>query len=225
MPHHSEQGHLKGECLTSCPNNSILDLGRAEEGVAVRNRLQGSRQGSVGSTAEVIVIGYSVAGVSRVEGLLASNKGVGFNQQLSTFAGIHAIGNIEEVAVVDVASAEAERGSARVDVVPVVVVLGDVQVASVLTAVAVRVSDQGSLVVVVDEGVGHSNVVGSMGKLLDVSTSGTLSIYSFGVEHLRQGDHHSNPCCGPCQTRHHSGQSTRWSIFLIGVSFVLSASL
>lgn len=65
--------------------------------------------------------------------------------------------------------AEAERRSARVDVVPVVVAVGDTQVTSVLVAVAVGVTDKGGLVVVVDEGVGDSDEVGSVGNLVRVS--------------------------------------------------------
>lgn len=64
------------------------------------------------------------------------------------------------------ASTEAERGTAGVDVVPVVVGIGDGQVAAVLVLVAVGVADQGGLPVVVDEGVGDGDVVGSVGDLV-----------------------------------------------------------
>lgn len=67
------------------------------------------------------------------------------------------------------AGTEAERGSAGVDVVPVVVGVGDGEVAAVLVLVAVGVADQGGLPVVVDEGVGDGHVVGAVGNLVVVS--------------------------------------------------------
>lgn len=160
---------LEGECLASGTNNRGLDLGGAKQVVVVGNRLQGSSLSSVLSASEVVVVGHSIARVGRVEGLLATNKGVGLDQKLGTLAGVDAVGNVLVVAVVDVASTETEGRTARVDVVPVVVVLGDVQVTGVLIAVAVGVSDQGGLPVVVDEGVRDSDEVGSVGNLVRVS--------------------------------------------------------
>lgn len=160
---------LEGESLASGTNDRSLDLGGAKQVVAVGNRLQGSSLGSVLSAAEVVVVGHSIARVGRVERLLAINKGVGLNQKLGALAGVDAVGNVLVVAVVDVASTETEGRTARVDVVPVVVVLGDVQVTGVLIAVAVGVSDQGGLPVVVDEGVRDSDEVGSVGNLVHVS--------------------------------------------------------
>ena len=48
---------------------------------------------------------------------------------------------------------EADQGSAAVDVLPVVVGVGDVELALVLSAVAVAVADERGLVVVVEVGV------------------------------------------------------------------------
>jgi hypothetical protein len=64
-----------------------------------------------------------------------------------------------------VAGTKAERRSARVNVVPVVVVLSDMEVAGVLGTVAVRVSNKRGLVVVVNEGIGNSDIVGGVGDL------------------------------------------------------------
>ena len=50
-------------------------------------------------------------------------------------------------------SAETDQGHARVDVLPVVVGVGDVELAGVLIAVAVAVADERGLVVVVEVGV------------------------------------------------------------------------
>lgn len=50
-------------------------------------------------------------------------------------------------------SAETDQGHAGVDVLPVVVGVGDVELAGVLIAVAVAVADERGLVVVVEDGV------------------------------------------------------------------------
>ena len=57
------------------------------------------------------------------------------------------------VGVEDVGSTEADQGHAAVDVLPVVVGVGDVELALVLGAVAVAVADERGLVVVVEVGV------------------------------------------------------------------------
>lgn len=160
---------LEGECLTGGTNDRSLDLGGAKQVVLVGNRLQGSSLSSVLSATEVVVVGHSIARVGRVEGLLATNEGVRLNQKLGALAGVDAVGNVLVVAVVDVASTETEGRTAGVDVGPVVVVLSDVQVTGVLVAVAVGVSNQGGLPVVVDVGVGDSDEVGSVGNLVRVS--------------------------------------------------------
>lgn len=156
---------LEGQGLTSSANHSGLDLGRTNKAVAVGHGGQGAGRSSVRSTAKVVVLGHSIAIVSGVERLLAATKGVGLNQKLSTVAGVDSVADIQEVAVIDVTGAKAERRSARVDVVPVVVVLSDMEVAGVLGAVAVRVSNKRCLVMVVNEGVGNSDIVGRVGDL------------------------------------------------------------
>lgn len=57
------------------------------------------------------------------------------------------------VGVEDVGSAEADQGHAGVDVLPVVVGVGDVELAGVLLGVAVAVADERGLVVVMEVGV------------------------------------------------------------------------
>jgi hypothetical protein len=51
---------------------------------------------------------------------------------------------------VEVPCTKADGWQARVDVIPVIVVVGDSQVASILGRVAVRVTDQGALPVVME---------------------------------------------------------------------------
>lgn len=63
------------------------------------------------------------------------------------------------------ARAEAEGRSTRVDVRPVVVGVGDAQVAGVFFFVAVAVPDEGGLPVVVDVAVADGDIVGSVGEL------------------------------------------------------------
>lgn len=69
------------------------------------------------------------------------------------------------------ASAEANGGSARVDVAPVVVVLGHSQVSSVFIAVGVAVANEGGLPVVVNIRVGNGDEIRSMGELLGVKSA------------------------------------------------------
>ena len=63
------------------------------------------------------------------------------------------------------AGAEAERGTARVEVVQVVVGVGDGQVALILGLVGVGVADERGLPVVVEEGVGDGNEVSGVGDV------------------------------------------------------------
>lgn len=88
------------------------------------------------------------------------------NADLSAHASVDA-GSLdaEEVAVVDVDSAEANKGVARVGVVPVVVGESHVELALVLAGVAVGVANETGLVVVVEEGVGHGDPVGAVGDV------------------------------------------------------------
>lgn len=68
------------------------------------------------------------------------------NQDLGTHARVDARGrNIFEAAAVDVSSSEAEGWKAGVDVDPAIVVVGNLELASVLIGVAVGVTDKGSL--------------------------------------------------------------------------------
>lgn len=96
-------------------------------------------------------------------------------------AGVDAVAALGEVGVVDVAGSEADAGGARVDVVPVVVVLGHAEVAGVLGAVGVGVADEGGLPVVVDVGVGDGDEVGGVGEV-DQSVVVVLVVVKVGGE-------------------------------------------
>lgn len=81
---------------------------------------------------------------------------------------VYTIVDLVKVAVVDVARTETDGRCARV-VVPVVVVLGYVQVAGVLGTVGVGVPDQRGFPVVVDVTVGDGYEVCGVGELFSVS--------------------------------------------------------
>lgn len=69
-----------------------------------------------------------------------------FNQDLGTHARVDTRGRaVFEAAAVDVSSSEAEGWETRVDVDPAVVVVGNLQLASILIAVAVGVAHKRSL--------------------------------------------------------------------------------
>lgn len=70
---------------------------------------------------------------------------VALNKHLSTHAAVDT-GDATVVArAVNVRGSEADRGETRVDLLEVVVVVGDVQLACVLSGVAVGVTDEGAL--------------------------------------------------------------------------------
>lgn len=128
---------LEAQGLTSSTDNGALDTSGSNKSVGVGHSGQSACLSSVRSITEVIVSGNSIAVIGGVEGLAGFNEGVGLDKNLGTVTGVDAIADGIEVAVVDVACAEADRWGARVDVVPVVVVLGNVEVTGVLVAVVV----------------------------------------------------------------------------------------
>lgn len=69
------------------------------------------------------------------------------------------------VRVVDVSSTETNRRATGVNVLPVVVGIGDAEMSLIFGGVGVGVTDEGCLPVVVDEGVGESDVVRSVSHI------------------------------------------------------------
>lgn len=170
---------LEAQGLASSTDNSALDTSGSNQRVGVGHRGQSACLGSVRSTTEVVVSGNSIAVVGGVEGLAGSNESVGLDKDLGTVTSVDAVADVIEVAVVDVASSEAERWGAGVDVVPVVVVLGNVEVTGVLGTVVVGVADQRGLPVVVNIGVGHRDVVSCVGDL-KICQYALLTLISIG---------------------------------------------
>lgn len=88
-------------------------------------------------------------------GLSDIAEDITLHQDLRAISRVNARVHVFKVRVIDVSGAEAETGRAAADVEPVVVVLRDVQVASVFVGIVVAVPDQRRFPVVVEICVGH----------------------------------------------------------------------
>jgi hypothetical protein len=107
----------------------------------------------------------SIARIGGVEGLLAvSVPNVVLDEELSRITGVDTVRHVVVVVVEDVAGTESEGRTAGVEVLPVVVSISDLKI-DVLGAVAVGVADQRSLPVVVEVGVGDSNVLATVSDI------------------------------------------------------------
>lgn len=157
---------LERESVASGTNNRGLDLARIKKARdGVRGLSQSTLSGSVLAISKVVARLNSISSISRVKRLLRVDKDVVLYKQLCALAGVDTIRHVLVVVVIEVACAEAERGSARVQVVQVVVGVGDSQVALVLRSVGVGVADQRCFPVVVQEGVGHGDEVSGVGDV------------------------------------------------------------
>lgn len=160
-----QPSRLEAKSVSCNAHNCVLDVGASQFGIAVWNALKCASEGLVGATSKVVVDRNGISGISGVQRLITANKYVGFNKDLSTIAGVDPIVHGIEVAVVEVASAEADRWCAGVDVFPVVVVLSDAEMSGILGSVAITVSDEIGLPVVVNVGVRDSDIISSMSEL------------------------------------------------------------
>lgn len=157
---------LEVQSLTSCTNDAALNVARPKQSVLVRHRCQATCLGCVLTVAKVVVFCHRISVISRVQRLVATYECARLNEDLGFVAGVDAVVDFLKVTVVDVTSAEADGRGARVDVVPVIVALGDVQVARILVAIAVGMTDQRCLPVIVDESTGDGYVVRCMSDLV-----------------------------------------------------------
>lgn len=187
--HHLNQNLLPGKSGTSASKDR-LEVGAASQLVGVRkvSAGDGTLSNIVGGTTEVDVVGDNVAslvGVTEDDGVLGVDEGGGLDEDLGAETSVD--GRVEHAlvqVVVDVGGAEAHGRTARVDVGPAVVGVGDGQVAGVLVGVGVGVADEGALPVVVDEGVGEGDPVGGVGDveetvvvvLADVQVAGEIDV-------------------------------------------------
>lgn len=207
----------KGKDGTSIGSNDRLDARGGGEGEAVRWASESTSKGGVSGSASAKVVSASicVSTVGAVEGIRAGAvPDVVLDQELGLVTGIDTVVHVLVVVVIDVASTEAERGSTRVEVLPVVVVNGDGQ-GDVLAAVAVGMSNEHGLPVIVEVGPGYGHVGGTVG---DIAQS---IILTKGQFHLSRKEIMSsrNPCHGPCRWRDRNGQSKLWRRPIDYVSF------
>lgn len=158
--------NLEAKSVASNANNSSLNILAAEQLVLVRNAGKVALRSGVLAGAEVVVALDSVAvllGELGGQGILDVDEDVALDQGLGAHASVDAGVAALVVGVVDVGGAEADQGLARVDVLPVVVRVGDVEEALVVGA-GVGVADERCLVVVVEESVAGK---GDVSYLLD----------------------------------------------------------
>lgn len=164
--------HLDAEGLTSRADNLALDVGLAKQRILVRD-LAGAKVALGGGVLAAAVghVGHGgvavLLGVRGEDDLLLARvlEHGGLDADLGAHAGVDArAAELVVEVVVDVDGAVADRGVARVDVVPVVVGVGDVELALV-ASVRVDVADQGGLEVVVDVAVGDGDEVGLPGDV------------------------------------------------------------
>lgn len=152
--------------VASSSNNGGLDLAASEESVRVRNSAEAALWCSVLSTTEIDIVGLGCSGLLAVNAedwLDDVAEDSALDECLSAHASVHtAGGDVLVVVVEDVSTSEAEQWCTRADVCPVVVGVGDVELASVLLGVAVAVADERGLVVVVELGVGNGDPVGGV---------------------------------------------------------------
>ncbi|KAI6748088.1 hypothetical protein HG531_008630 [Fusarium graminearum] len=159
--------------MLSNTNHGRLDLGRADKRVLVGNvgLGDGTLGGIVGGAAEVDIVDRDASGLLGVlgdESLLSVAESRRLNKNLSTHARVDTSdADVLVVVVEDVDGTEADRGSTRANVGPVVVGVGDVESTSVLSSVAVGVADKRSLMVVV-ETIKEVLVLGEVGGQLAV---------------------------------------------------------
>lgn len=150
---------------TGSANNTGLDVVLAQKSVLVAQLAsrQSARQSCVLAGTEIVTALEGETGISAVQRILGPNPDVRFDENLSTIASVDTVGNVVVVRVVDVASTETDGWTAGVEVLQVVVGVGDVEVTGIFGLVAVRVADEGCLPMVVDVGVGEGDVFRGVG--------------------------------------------------------------
>lgn len=156
------------ESGTSNSNNSSLNFSNIKSGVLVWHAGKGALLSRRGAGAVVVVTEHGVAVLVRVDGpdgLIDVRKDGAFDEDLGAHAGVDSAGTALVDGVENVGGAEADRGLAGVDVLPMVVGVGYAEVTGVLVAVGIAVADERCLVVVVEITVGDCDVVGRVGNV------------------------------------------------------------
>lgn len=158
------------QSVASNTNHSGLDLGASQQGVLVRDTAEASRRSIVRATAQnnVLDLGSTLGvAVSSLDGFPGARKDGALDENLGTHSRVDSGVDGVKVVVEDVCHAEAHRRRARVDVDPVVVRVGDVEVSGVLVGIAVAVTDERGLPVVVELGVGDGDPFTGVGDIAE----------------------------------------------------------
>jgi hypothetical protein len=143
-------GILQGQGSTSAANDRGAYTGGGDQGSRVWSTSERASGCGVGESTEIITGGNSVAAIGAVQGLLVSRvPDVVLDQELSSNAGVDTVVVVVEDVVEDMAVAESEGRSARVDVLEVVERIGNRDL-GVLRAVAIGMAYKGALPVVVE---------------------------------------------------------------------------
>jgi hypothetical protein len=137
----------KRKSVTRNTHNSLLHILTAQQLILIRNASKRALGSAVLALAKVVVLLHSIAvllGEARGQGVLDADKDIALDERLGAHARVDARVAVRVAVVVrvdDVGGAEAEQRHARVDVLPVVVGVGDVQLARVFVAVGVGLAD------------------------------------------------------------------------------------
>lgn len=172
---------LKAQRRARSAHNRIPHSTRPEQPILIRHAIQVAlRRRILFATKVIIALDGAALIVNAVQRLLDVDKHVALDEDLAGATHVDRVADIVVVVVEDVAGAEAEGWAARVQVRPVVVRVGDFQVARVFVGVAVGVSDQRGFPVVVDVVVAEGDEGGGVG---DVEEAVVVVLYSQPVNH------------------------------------------
>lgn len=158
------------------------DLAKSKKGTSIGNdvRLQSrgttnvdgvghtcksSDESLVGSTTEVVAGSIGISAVGGVQGTVDVREDVVLNQKLSALTSIDTIITRLEVVVDNMAGTKAERWCTGVKVFPVVMFVGNSQMAFVLSRIGVRVTNKRCLPVVVEIAVRNCDPIATVGNV------------------------------------------------------------
>lgn len=108
--------------------------------------------------------------------LLAAGPDVVLNKDLSTLAGIDAIRHVLKEVVDDVTGSETERWGTRVEIPPVVVGICYCEMALVFGTVAVRMTNERALEMVMHESVGDGDEIAGVGNVQEAVVEVLLTV-------------------------------------------------
>jgi len=116
---------LETQVSTSAGDDAARKRASRIKSVGIRDGCEGTSGRGVAAATEIIALSDCVATIGRIDCLVDALEHVVLNQELGTVTRVDTIGRVEIVVVVDVTLAEAERRETGVEVVPVVMMVGD----------------------------------------------------------------------------------------------------